>query len=265
MGSEERESLSGGSVGLLAGVEGVEDADGAGSDSLGGGAHGVGVAGCPGGDVAEGVVVAGEAVAAADEVGDGLGFDFADVAVGAVARGGVVQEDVGEFVGGGLGLLGGREVAAHGDGPVGVVGDAVGVLVAGGHGAEFEGVAVGSDNGGESVGDVVGVVAVEEVDGGCGERVAVGLGDVEDVDDLEAAQDAGGLVGLLVVVAAAVGAGGEDGDALFAAADLPAERLPGAVAGDLGGVGSLGVDEEEVVEEGSGIASDAGFAASEVP
>jgi hypothetical protein len=137
------------------------------------------------------------------------------------------------------------EVVADGDCAVEVVGDAVGVRVSVGHGADGEGVAVGADDLGESAGDVVRVVAVEEVDGWGGEWVAVGLVDVEDVGDLEAAQDAGGLV---VVVVALVGAGGEDGDALFASSDLAAEGLPGAVAGDAGGVGALGEDEQEVVQ-----------------
>ena len=210
----------------------------------------VGVAAGPGGDVAEGVGVAGEAVAAADEVGDGLGFDLADGAVEAVAAVGLVEQDVGEFVGGGLGLLGGGEVVADGDGALGVVGDAVGVGVAVGHGADGEGVALGPDHLGEAVGDAVGVVAVEEVDRRLGERVAVGLGDVEDVDDLEAAEDAGGFVACVVGVAvcSAVGAGGEDGDALLAASDLSAEGLPGPVSGDVGGVGLLQEDQQQVVE-----------------
>src|SRR5687768_7778485 len=73
----ERGSPSGGVFDLVAGAEGVEDLGSAGDDALAGGAHGVGVAAGPGGDVAEGVVVTGEAMVAADEVGDGLGFDLA--------------------------------------------------------------------------------------------------------------------------------------------------------------------------------------------
>ena len=87
------------------------------------------------------------------------------------------------------------------------------------------------------------------------DRVAVGLADVEDACHFPAPQDGrrGGVVGSVVgsvagVVVSAVGAGGEDADAVLAAADLAAEGLPALVAGDAGGVGALGEDGEGVEE-----------------
>src|SRR4051812_36553756 len=78
--------------------------------------------------------------------------------------------------------------------------------------------------------------------------LAIGLVDVEDVGDLEAAQYPAGLdVGVgLVVVARLVTTGSEDGDASFAASDLPADALPGAIAGDAGCVATLAKDEQDV-------------------
>ena len=40
---------------------------------------------------------------------------------------------------------------------------------------------------------------------------------------------------------------GEDGDAVFAFADLPADLAPGVKSCDLGGVGILGEDQSDVV------------------
>jgi hypothetical protein len=75
------------------------------------------------------------------------------------------------------------------------------------------------------------------------------LADVEDRCDLEAAKHPGRLVGrrAVGVGVALVGAGGKDPDAVFAFADLPAEGLPLAGAGDVGGVGSLSENEDAVV------------------
>ena len=59
------------------------------------------------GDVAEAVGSGGEAGGLADDVGDGFGFDFGAAAASEGVFGAGVEVEVGEFVGEGLGGLGG--------------------------------------------------------------------------------------------------------------------------------------------------------------
>ena len=102
-----------------------------------------------------------------------------------------------------------------------------------------------------------------------GQRVTVGLGNVEHVRDPHPDQnppvtgprlvggsgstsDAGGCATQLVAVRSvdvlASQHWGEDLDALLALADLPTQGLPGAVAGDLHRIGALHEDRDRVVE-----------------
>ena len=229
----------------------------------------------PVGDVAEAVGGGGESGGVADDVGDAFGFDFGLAAAAGGVFGAVVHGGVGEFVGEGLGGLGGCEVGGDGDGPVREVGHTVG---AAGDLGSGEGEPGGGDLGGEGVPETGGRFAFEELGpfGGL-DSVAVGLGDVEDVGDPEPSQHPPGLppsplvgVGALPVAVASgpsapllsllglVGAGGEDADRLFAAADLVAEGLPGPIAHDDPGVGPLSEDQQLIAEEPSGIASDEG-------
>jgi hypothetical protein len=58
----------------------------------------------------------------------------------------------------------------------------------------------------------------------------------------------GGRDGDAVGAVAVAALRGEDRDALLALVDLAAEGLPGFVAGDGGGVGALGEDQQGVAE-----------------
>ena len=84
------------------------------------------------------------------------------------------------------------------------------------------------------------------------ERLAVGLRDVENVRGPETKAAVGvaliGFVRVLPVVAVPQEHRGDDGDALLALADLPAESLPRLVAGDPRGVGALRQDQHDVAE-----------------
>ena len=81
---------------------------------------------CPAGDIGEGVLAAVQTMRGGDEVGDGFGLDLATAPAnrGAVG-GGLVEQDVPQFVGQGLDGLGVVDVVADLDGPGGVVGVAV--------------------------------------------------------------------------------------------------------------------------------------------
>ena len=248
----------GGLLGRGSGVLGVgEDASGGLQDALPGGGDDVlgllaaGVGG-PGGDVGEGVGVGGQAVAGGDQVGDAFGLDLGDAAADErlVAVGGVVQQDVSELVGEGLDGLGVVDVVADADGAGGEVGGAVGAVAV----AAVEGEAGVGDEAGEGVPEPVGGVAFEQDGvGWLGQGLAGGLGDVPDVGDAVADEPGLGR-GVVVLAGGGVGGGaaaqdrGEDGDAALALVDLAAEVLPGAVAGDAGGVGAGGQDGDGVLE-----------------
>ena len=83
----------------------------------------------------------------------------------------------------------------------------------------------------------------------------LGLPDVEDGEQGEVgAARRLVLASFLVLLGHLAGAVAEDLDRLFALADVASEVLPLAEAGDAGGVGPLGPDQQSVVEEGCGIA-----------
>lgn len=81
-------------------------------------------------------------------------------------------------------------------------------------------------------------------------RVALGLADIEDVDDAEARHE---LVAVRLdtrrsVFGLALRPRRDDRDATFATADLSVELPPGAVASDVGRVGTLRCDEQLVAQ-----------------
>jgi hypothetical protein len=87
------------------------------------------------------------------------------------------------------------------------------------------------------------------------QRVAVGLGDVEDVLDFPAVQlatsvlivDVHQVLGLVEVrLVTSIGDGGQDGDSSFSAANLTAQALPCPVPGHAGCVGLLLKDQQAV-------------------
>ena len=63
------------------------------------------------------------------------------------------------------------------------------------------------------------------------------------------------MAGVELLRSGAAEDGREDRDTVFASVDLPSEGLPGLVAGDEGGIGALGGDEQHVV---GGVAGEAG-------
>ncbi len=174
-----------------------------------------------------------------------------------------MQQDVPGFVRQGLHGLGVVDVAAHGDGALGVVGDAVGPADPGRPGAASDREPAGGDGAGQGVPQPGRGLAGQQLRAGRGrQRVPVGLGHVEhrrgpEPDDRPAAPRggrvllAGGLVAAGDVLLAAGAPGGDRGQhpqALLPLADLPAHRLPGAVPGDQGGVRVLRGDQDLVAE-----------------
>ncbi|MEL4506159.1 hypothetical protein AAEX63_05380 [Luteococcus sp. H138] len=160
-----------------------------------------------------------------------------------------------EFVGEGLDGLGVVDVVPDPDGSGGVVGVSVRAVAV----TALQTEALLADESGQGLPEAVGCLAGEQGGAGWfGDGVAGGLADVEDAsgfdpDDLGCHHrfalviDDGCAIGLEFGEAA--GDGREDADAVFAPGDLAVEALlPGAVAGDQGGVGALRPDQDGVVE-----------------
>ena len=186
-------------------------------------------------------------------MGDGLSLDLGDattrhrLVVRAGEAGLVIGADVAHLVGEGLDGLGGVDVLADADGAVVEAGVSVGAVAV----PAFEGEAVVVSEQREVGPEVLGFGAGEQTRIGR-ERGAVGLADVEDVDDAEPAQHLRGVttgIGRRLDGCGRVGAveaGSEDRDALLAVAHVAAELVPGAVSGDAGGLGELDADEDDV-------------------
>ena len=162
-----------------------------------------------------------------------------------------------EFVGEGLGGLGGVDVVADPDFAGGEVGESVGAVEVV-EGAAAESVAAFAHLPGEGVPQPVGGVAGQQLrPGRFGDGWSVGLGEVEHRCGSEPAhllplprlavlpEDRSAVV---VEDRGAAQDRGQDPQRGFAFADLSAFRLPGPVARDGGGVGALGSDQDHVVE-----------------
>ena len=227
----------------------------------------VGVAFGPSGDVADAVVAGVDAEHSGGDVGDGFGFDLAAAAVGDVVGGFDVgvHEGVGGLVQHGLGGLGVGEVGGDDD-TAGSVGGGVPVRAGLGDLFAADGPALGGDVVDGAAVEVGGVVTDEGV-GGAGEvdpdpglgvlgahpvgdlGDGVGLGDVEHGQDRVGGDLAFGFVaGLGVGVGDRAGTESADPDRFFSLADVASEFEPFVVSGDLGGVGALGEDQQQVVE-----------------
>ena len=178
----------------------------------------------------------------------------------------VVGADVAELVGERLDGLRRVDVVANPDDARCEVGVAVGSETAG---PTVDPVAIVVDEPGEVIPEPVGPGSRQMRGFDIGQRLTVGLGDVEDVDDLEAAElpwrsvcARRGLTrfvrefrgralrlqvcGRGLARCCPVDAGREDGDAVLALVDAAAQAVPGADSSDVGGVGPLCADEQDV-------------------
>jgi hypothetical protein len=173
-------------LGALGAVEVVEDAASSSGDRRGGGADDGGVPGRPCGDVGDGVGAGVQTGPGGDDVGDrlGLGLGPATAAPVVEALGGVPALDVRQFVGEGLDRLGVGDVRADPHGAGGRVGEAVGLPAV----LADERVAVRGDLAGQRLPQGGGGVTGQQLGCDLGQRVALGLGDVEDVRDPKPAQ-----------------------------------------------------------------------------
>lgn len=176
---------------------------GSGADAVQAGED-LGAVGVPQGEVV-GAVQVFDFEVLADDPGDSFGFDFARLPVGAVGAG-LVEQLVGDFVyqGFGSGLAGEVDLAA--------ARDSLG----------FAGQLFAIDGDTLTLGELdQAVLQLQPAGGGFpvgrrGQGLAIGLGDVEHIDDAEALQLLGGVV---FVGVGFVDAGGEDRDAVLAATD----------------------------------------------
>src|SRR5262249_54399748 len=125
-----------------------------------------------------------------------------------------------------------------------------GALVPAGEWADVDAEAFAPNECGEVVTQPVRGRSLQGPDRCLGERVAVGLVDVEDVD--HHASGDGGDRGFVAGGGADDGghapAGGRDPDGVLSTPDVAAEALPAPVAGDVGRLGALSEDGDGVPE-----------------